>query len=97
MTLEITQLLDRCGQELKTKGKCYLACKVQPGANHTEIVGLLADDTLKINLAAQAQNNKANLELSKFCVQLWPGLAGECKIISGAADRRKLLKITALQ
>lgn len=68
----------------------YFRVKVLPGARQTEMVGLLDDQTLKINISAKPEGGKANRELLKFFKKKFKL---DLEIISGKTSRIKLLKI----
>lgn len=82
--------------DLKIKGEAYLRVKVHPGAKESKIKGELEDEngkTLKIDIAAIAERGKANAELIKFLAREFTVKKDNIKIISGASDRIKLVKI----
>ena len=74
-------------------GEVYLRVKVRPNAAKTCVKEIMADETVKIDLAAAPVKGKANLELIKFLAQEFDAAAGNIKIISGAGERVKLVKI----
>lgn len=80
-------------EQLKNKGEAYLAVKIIPGSAKTEFRELLADDTYKIAVAAVPKNGKANIELIKFLAKEFKVVKSRFKIISGAGDHTKLIKI----
>jgi len=53
----------------------------------------MADKTIKIDLAVAPIKCKANIELIKFLAQQFDTNVSNIKIISGAIDRIKLVKI----
>jgi hypothetical protein len=67
--------------------------KVRPGAGHSAIVGNMSDGTLKVDIKAQAENGKANRELISFLAKEFSVSSDMVKILSGAGDRLKLIKI----
>ena len=75
----------------------YLRIKVHPGAKKSEFAGILDDEqngeTFKVDIAAVAERGKANNELVKFLAKEFGISKGSVKIISGAGDRLKLVKI----
>ena len=77
----------------RENGEVYLRVKVRPGAAKTCLKEIMADETVKIDLAAAPVKGKANQELIKFLSQEFDATAGDIKIISGAGDRLKLVKI----
>jgi uncharacterized protein YggU (UPF0235/DUF167 family) len=90
-------MLEKYKQELASKGEVYIRVKARPGASATEVKGILEtepDETLKIDVAAIPENGKANDELTKYLAAAFEvGKAG-IKVISGAGDKIKLIKIT---
>jgi len=77
-------------------GEIYLRVKVWPGAGFTAAKQVLADsdgEIIKIDIAAPAAKGKANLELIKFLAREFAIARNNVKIISGAGDRLKLVKI----
>lgn len=71
----------------------YFRIKVRPGAVKSEIMGEMSDGTWKINIAAAPERGKANQELIGFLAKELKLKKENIKIISGAADRIKLIKI----
>lgn len=80
-------------EQLKNKGEAYLAVKVIPGSAQTEFREIMADQTYKIAVAAAPEKGKANLALIKFLASELKILKNRFKIIAGAGDRNKLIKI----
>lgn len=70
----------------------FLRVKALPGSAKTEITELLKGEepTLKIRLAAPPEKGKANLELCKFLGNMFDA---QCEVISGKAERVKLVKL----
>ena len=63
---------------------------VKTGAPKTAVLGYdEARDAIKIAVAAQPENNKANVELIKF---LQKKLKKECEIVSGKASKKKVVR-----
>lgn len=69
----------------------YVRIRVVPGAQKTEIIGLMDDkETWKVRIAAAPEKGKANKELVAF---LHKAMMISAEVISGANDRIKLLKL----
>jgi len=79
--------------QLKIKGEAYLAVKVVPGSAKTEFREMMADDVYKIAVAAAPEKGKANTELIKFLAKELQVSKDRFKIIAGAGDKTKLIKI----
>ncbi|NTW22664.1 DUF167 domain-containing protein [Candidatus Falkowbacteria bacterium] len=83
-------------KEFKEKGEVYLRLKVRPGAQATEAKGILAGeegDTIKVDVAAAPEQGKANLELVRYLADWFSVAKDQVKIVSGAGDKVKLVKI----
>ena len=80
-------------KEFKKNNNIYLRIKVNPGAYKTEIKSIMNDKTIKINISKPAEKNKANEELIKFLAKEFEINQKNVKIISGAGQRLKLIKI----
>ena len=86
-------MLDSYKKTLAQKGEIYLRVKVRPNSAKTCLKEIMADETLKIDLAAAPVKGKANIELIKFLAKEFEVNKNNIKIISGAGDRVKLVKI----
>jgi len=72
-----------------------LPVKARPGAEKTRLKEVMSDGTYKIDIAAPAQDGKANAELVRFLAEEL-GLPKEnVQIVTGHTSTRKGLKITA--
>ncbi|MEI6836078.1 MAG: DUF167 domain-containing protein [Candidatus Falkowbacteria bacterium] len=79
--------------QLKIKGEAYLAVKVIPGSAKTEFRELMENDVYKIAVAAAPEKGKANAELIKFLAKELQVSKNRFKIIAGAGEKTKLIKI----
>lgn len=86
-------MIDGLLKKFEKEGEIYLRIKARPGASNTEIVGIMEDDTVKINVGAQPVGGKANRELIKFLAKKFGTNTDDVKIISGSSDKIKLIKI----
>lgn len=83
---------DQLRAALTVKSPLYIRVKVIPKSPKTEVVEQMEDETFKIRVHAVPENGKANEELCKF---LRKGLgASDVKVVSGARDKIKLIRIT---
>lgn len=87
-------ILDEYLENLANNKEIFLKVKILPGAGKTAFVGAMADDTIKIGVAAQADKGKANLELIKFLAVELGVYKYQVKIISGLTERIKLIKVS---
>jgi len=86
-------MLNRFIKKLDEEGEIYLKIKVRPGASKNELKDILDDDTLKIDISAQPLKGKANQELILFLSKEFYIRKKNIKIISGAKDKIKLIKL----
>ncbi|MEA1962967.1 MAG: DUF167 domain-containing protein [Patescibacteria group bacterium] len=89
-------MLNKFIEKLNKNLELYLRLKINPGSAKSEVKNVMADDTIKINISAPAEKGKANKELIKFLSKQFEIDKNNIKIISGAGDRLKLVKITKL-
>jgi hypothetical protein len=85
--------LDQYIKDLANNKEVYLRIKVLPGAGKIAFLDSMADGTIKIALSAQPEKGKANQELIKFLASEMGVRRYQVKIISGAGERIKLVKI----
>jgi len=86
-------MLSQLKEKFDCDGELYLRIKVFPGAVKTEVREILADETIKIGVAAPREKNKANNELIKFLALKFGISQKKIKIISGCTASLKLIKI----
>jgi hypothetical protein len=81
-------------EKLANNKEVYLRIKVIPGAGKTGFLNMMADGTVKIALAAAPEKGKANQELINFLAIELEVRKYQVKIISGAGERLKLVKVS---
>lgn len=89
-------MLNKYIKKLEDKAEIYIRIKARPGANATAIKGIMDTpdgETVKIDVAAPAEKGKANEELVKFLAICFSVAKTAVKIISGAGEKVKLIKI----
>ena len=79
-------------KQLRETGECYLRVKVRPRAAQTAVTDVLADETVKIDVAAPPERGKANAELLAFLAQEFALPKNSVRMVSGAGERVKLIK-----
>jgi len=67
--------------------------KVIPRSSKNEIVGEMADGTLKIKLKAPPVDGEANNALIEFLAKEWGISKNSIEILSGKTGRNKTIKI----
>jgi uncharacterized protein (TIGR00251 family) len=80
--------------KLAAKKEIYLAVRVTTNAAKTELREIMADEALKISIAAVPEKGKANQELIKFLAREFSVSKNQVLLISGASERTKLIKIS---
>lgn len=80
----------------KKSESCLLTVKVQPGASKTEIVGLLADGSVKVRLAAPPVRGKANRELITLLAGVFEIPASSVRIVRGLTSRQKSVLVEGI-
>ena len=86
-------MLEKFQENLIKIREIYLRVKVRPGANHTVVREVLTDETIKIDVAAPAQNGRANTALLQFLAKEFGVAKNQVRMLSGAGDRLKLIKV----
>ena len=79
--------------ELRAKGTVQFYVRARPGAPVTKAVSRMDDESIKIDIAAPAENGKANKELLKFLAREFEVGIDQVSIVSGAKSRMKLVRI----
>lgn len=87
------EFFDKIRLKLKEKGEAYFDVKVRPNANISQIIGEMADGTIKIDLAAKPVKGEANEELIKFLAKELAVSVPSIKILAGKTGKNKLVKI----
>lgn len=86
-------MLEEQKEKLDTVGEVYLQVRARPGVSVSKVRDVMVDDSVKIDIAAPPEGGKANKELVKFLASFFEVSKENVKIISGAGDRIKLIKI----
>ena len=71
-----------------------LELRIQPGARRSEVVGLLGR-SLKIKVAAPADDGRANAELIRFLAGTLGLTRRDVRIVRGASSRTKVVAVDA--
>ncbi len=83
-------------KKLNKNSELYLRLKINPSSAKSEVKAVMTDETIKINILAPAEKGKANKELIKFLSKQFEVDKNNIKIISGAGNRLKLVKINKI-
>src|SRR5581483_1200501 len=80
-------------KEYYEKGMVIIAVRVRPGASRSIVKEVMDDGTLKMDIAAAAEDGKANEELIRLLAREF-GVSRSCvEIMSGETARRKLVRV----
>ncbi len=88
-------MIDPVLQRLQQEGRIDLLVRVRPHAAQSRLVAVLDDGSLKIDIAAPAEDGRGNTALAKFLGETFHVSASSVKILSGKTARLKLVRITA--
>ncbi len=72
-----------------------ITVRVRPHAKKTVIKDVMSDGCIKIDLAAPAEDGKANAELIRFLSEEFDVSVAQIELLSGQTSRKKVVKITA--
>jgi uncharacterized protein (TIGR00251 family) len=80
-------------EALIQKGSVTFAVRVHPGARKSQVKSVMADGTIKIDIAAVPEDGKANVALIEFLAEEFGVAKSHVEIISGETSRRKIVRI----
>lgn len=80
-------------KKLREKGEVFLKVKIRPASPQTAFKNIMADKTIKIDIKERPIEGKANAELIKFLANEFAISEKNVKIVSGASDKLKLVRI----
>jgi uncharacterized protein len=85
--------LEELREKLRADGKALVSVKVVPKSARNEIVGPMADGTLKVKVAAVPEKGKANAELCTFLARELGVPARNVEVVSGETSTLKRLSV----
>lgn len=74
-------------------GEVTLNIRVHPGARKTQIKSVMADGTIKIDVAAAPEEGKANAALVEFLAEEFDVKKSNVEIVAGETNRKKIVRI----
>jgi uncharacterized protein (TIGR00251 family) len=80
--------------ELADRRRVALTVKVVPKSSRSEVVGLLADGSLKVKVTAAPERGKANAEVCELLAREFCVARGSVEIVRGATSALKQVVIT---
>ncbi len=87
-------MLDTLRTQLLQKGTIDLRIRVRPHAAKTQYVRTLADGSMKIDIAAPAEDNRGNMALIRFLAKTLDVEISQVTILSGKTARIKLVRVS---
>lgn len=87
-------MLESLISELAEKDTVQFYVRVRSGMAKTEVQSIMDDESVKIHVAAIAENGKANAELKRYLAEEFGVAKENVKMLSGASNRVKLIRIT---
>ena len=79
--------------DLAREGTLTFAVRVHPGARKTQIKSVMADGTIKIDIAAVPEDGRANAALMEFLAEEFGVARGNVEIAAGEMGRRKIVRV----
>lgn len=73
-----------------------ITVKVTPRAKKTQVVGVMDDGTVKVQVAAPAEEGRANAALIEFLAQTLGIKPGQVEIVAGLSAERKLISLIGI-
>lgn len=86
-------MFDAFRTRLKDVGTLDLLIRVRPHAAKTQYVRTLADGSMKIDIAAPAEDNRGNIELVRFLADALDVAISNVTILSGKTARLKVVRV----
>jgi uncharacterized protein (TIGR00251 family) len=87
-------MLEMYKQHLADRGSTSLDVRVRPGARRTMLKSILDDGSIKIDIAAEPEDGKANMELVRFLAGEFNVSRDQVEILSGHMSGRKRVLLT---
>ncbi len=76
-----------------SSGFLVLPLKIRSSAQRTRVRGMMADGTIKIDVAAAPEDGRANAELVRFLAEELGVGRGAIEIVSGKTAGRKVVRV----
>jgi uncharacterized protein (TIGR00251 family) len=80
-------------ETLANIGSVSFSVRARPNAAKTKVVSVMDDGSIKIAVAAPAEEGKANAELVAFLSKEFNVRASQIEIVAGGFGRRKIVRI----
>lgn len=80
---------------LAREGSVSFIVRARPGAPRSRVTDIMADGSVKIDVAAAPEEGKANAALLAFLADAFGVPKSRVELLSGQTGRRKAVRITA--
>ncbi|MFA6039824.1 MAG: DUF167 domain-containing protein [Candidatus Peribacteraceae bacterium] len=87
-------MIEDLQETLQREGSVTLSLRVRPNAPESRLRGKMEDGSIKVDVAAPAEEGKANAALVKFLAGKFDVHASQVEVLAGGGNRRKLVRIT---
>lgn len=89
-------MIEALQKKLSEQGHIEIIVRARPHAARSQLIDVLEDGSLKIDIAAPADEGKGNGMLMKFLGEMFHVSPSSVKILSGKTARLKLVRVTLL-
>ena len=86
-------MFDEMKKSLAVEGEVSFAVRVHPGASRTRVKSVMADGTIKLDIAAAPEDGKANEELVRFLAKEFGVPRSHVEILKGQTSKTKVVRI----
>ena len=86
-------ILQQWREALSAKGEILLQIRVHPGSRKTCFKDVMADGTIKIDVAAVPEEGRANVVLVKFLAEEFGIVKANVEIVAGETTRKKIVRV----
>lgn len=86
-------MIEALKSQLAAKGSIDLIVRVRPSAAKTQLKGFLEDGSMKVDIAAPAEDGRGNDGLARLLAEMFEVDVSFVKILSGKTSRMKLVRI----
>ena len=80
-------------QRLLQTGTLTFTLRIRPNAQETKFKNILEDGSVKMDVAAPPEDNRANIELIRFLSKTFEVPREAVEIVSGDTSRMKIVRI----
>lgn len=86
-------MLEALSRTLASEGSVSFSVRARPGAPRSHVVSVMDDGSVKIDVAAPAEEGRANAELARFLAEEFGVHPSQVEIVAGGGGRRKIVRI----